>query len=130
MKNLNLRKMLSYFKNPQIMFKTIFFTMITILIVDGISFIKNSHNGDIWMCVFNVVLFIGIGYHALLILVAIHKSKYQKNVLILMGIDLCSFSAYILSPLFMVVVFTHGQSDFILPIGISALLCHFFFIPI
>ena len=116
MKNLNLKRMLSYLKNPQAMFKAAFSVMIAILIVDVICF--------------NVVLFAGIGYHSLLMLVAILKSKYQKSVLILIGIDLCSLIAHILCPIYMMVAFTEGQIDFILPVGISALLCHFFFIPI
>lgn len=130
MKNLNLKRMLSYFKNPQAMFKAAFSVMIAILIVDVICFVKNSRNGNFGMCIFNVVLFAGIGYHSLLMLVAILKSKYQKSVLILIGIDLCSLIAHILCPIYMMVAFTEGQIDFILPVGISALLCHFFFIPI
>lgn len=130
MKNLNLKRMLSYLKNPQAMFKAAFSVMIAILIVDVICFVKNSRNGNFGMCIFNVVLFAGIGYHSLLMLVAILKSKYQKSVLILIGIDLCSLIAHILCPIYMMVAFTEGQIDFILPVGISALLCHFFFIPI
>lgn len=127
--NLNLKRMLSYLKKTQVLFKTLFSIMIAILIVDAICFFKNIHADNIGMCIFNVVLFIGIGYHTLLILVAILKSKYQKNVLTLIGIDLCSLNAYILCPMYILFAFRQGQVDFILPVGISALLCHFFFIP-
>lgn len=127
--NLNLKKMLSNFKDPKFLFKTIFSITIAILIIDAIYFVKNVKANNVGMYIFNLILFIGIGYHSLLMLVAILKEEYQKNVLVLIGIDLCSMNAYVLCPIYIIIAFINSYLDFILPMGCLALLCHFFIIP-
>ena len=129
MNHLDLKKMLSKLRNPRYLFKVMFLSMLAIMLIDALCFIKNVCSHNVGMCIFNVILFFGVGYHVLLMLVAIYKRQYQRNVVILIGIDLCSLIAYILCPIYVAVAFINTQVNFILPVGLSALLCHFFFIP-
>ncbi|MBQ3409333.1 MAG: hypothetical protein IJH12_09040 [Clostridia bacterium] len=125
----NPKKMLSYFKKPKNVFKTFFSVMIAVLVIDVIYLVRNVQSGNIGMCIFNVSLFAIVGYHSLLVLLAILKENYQKNVLLLIGIDLCSLTAYFLCPLYIVVAFLNNKVELVFPMCIVALICHFLFIP-
>lgn len=128
MKLLNLKEKLSKIDLNQT-FKTSFFVMIVLLILNGIFLVKNIVNHNFGMCILNAIIILGVGYHSLLVLVAIRKQSYQKNVLLLIGIDLCSLAAYVLCPMYVLVAFINNQVDFILPIGLCAMLIHFFILP-
>ena len=128
MKLQNLKKMLSKLDLNQI-FKISFFSMIALVILNAICLVKNITNHNFGMCILNAIIILGVGYHSLLVLVAIRKKSYQKNVLYLIGIDLCSIAAYILCPLYVIIAFLSDQSNFILPIGLIAVLLHFFILP-
>lgn len=110
-------------------FKLAFLSMIALVILNGICFVKNIIGHNYGMSIINAIIVLGVGYHSLLVFVAIKKQSYQRNVLVLISLDLCSLAAYILCPLYIIVAFINSQVDFILPIGICALMIHFFILP-
>ena len=128
MKLQNLKKMLSKIGMNQV-FKILFFTMVALVILNAICLAKNITTHNFGMSILNVIIILGVGYHSLLVLVAIRKKTYQKNVILMISIDLCSIAAYILCPLYVIIAFLNDQSNFILPIGLIAILIHFFILP-
>lgn len=120
----NLKQMLS--KNLS---KILFTIMATTLIVDALFFVKNIRTGNIGMCIFNAVMFAGIGYETLLMMVAVAKPADQKSVLILIGLDIMSFIAYAVCPLYIIISFIEGQLNFVIPVAFSGLASHFILKP-
>ena len=121
----NLKKMLS--KNLS---KILFTIMVATLIVDALFFVKNIRTGNIGMCIFNAVMFAGIGYETLLMLVAVAKPADQKSVLILIGLDIMSFIAYVVCPFYVIISVLERHITLAIPVVIcSALAAHFIFKP-
>ena len=128
MKLQNLKEKLSKIDLNQT-FRISFLAMVALVILNAICLVKNITNHNYGMCILNAIIIFGVGYHSLLVLLAIRKQTLQKNVLLIIGIDLCSLAAYILCPLYVIVAFINNQVEFILPIGICAMLIHFFILP-
>ena len=110
-------------------FKITFCLMVTLFALNIICFTKNIASHQYLTGIFNFVTLSVIGYHSFLILYAIKKKNYQKKLLVRVCIDFSSLVAYVLCPLYVIVAFMNNQMDFILPVGLCALIIHFFALP-